>query len=110
MPFKEFEFKKLYYTMGEVAAMFNVNQSQIRFYTKEFDLNPKTNKKGNRLFNEKEISKLKIIFTLIKEKGYTLQGARDYLKSNKKEAHDTQHVINSLEQIKAFLLEVREGL
>lgn len=110
MPFKEFEFKKLYYSMGEVAGMFDVKPSQIRFYTKEFNINPKTNKKGNRLFNEEEISQLKIIFTLIKEKGYTLQGARDYLKSNKKEADNNQHVIDSLEKIKAFLIEVREGL
>ncbi len=97
--------------MGEVTAMFNVAPSQIRFYEKEFSiLQPKKNKKGNRLFREEDISNLKIIFSLIKEKGYTLQGARDYLKSNKKEANNTQSVIDSLERIKAFLIEVREGL
>ncbi|WP_118196707.1 MerR family transcriptional regulator [Albibacterium indicum] len=112
MPYKESdEIKKMYYTMGEVTAMFNVAPSQIRFYEKEFSiLQPKKNKKGNRLFREEDISNLKIIFSLIKEKGYTLQGARDYLKSNKKEANNTQSVIDSLERIKAFLIEVREGL
>lgn len=97
--------------MGEVTAMFNVAPSQIRFYEKEFSiLKPKKNKKGNRLFREEDISNLKIIFSLIKEKGYTLQGARDYLKSNKKEASNTQDIIDSLERIKTFLIEVREGL
>ena len=63
MPYKEREINKLYYTMGEVSAMFDVNPSQIRFYEKEFDvLRPKKNKKGNRLFTQEDISNLKIIF------------------------------------------------
>lgn len=97
--------------MGEVSAMFDVNPSQIRFYEKEFDvLRPKKNKKGNRLFTQEDISNLKIIFNLVKEKGYTLQGARDYLKSNKSEAKENQRVIDSLERLKSFLQEVRDSL
>ena len=101
----------MYYTMGEVAAMFSVNQSLLRFYEKEFDiLQPKKNKKGNRYFTPEDIENLKIIFNLINDKGYTLQGAKDYLKQNLNTTKDTQSVINSLENIKSFLLEVRDQL
>lgn len=111
MPYKEREITKMYYTMGEVAAMFSVNQSLLRFYEKEFDiLQPKKNKKGNRYFTPEDIENLKIIFNLINDKGYTLQGAKDYLKQNLNTTKDTQSVINSLENIKSFLLEVRDQL
>lgn len=111
MPYKEREIKKLYYSMGEVTKMFQANASQIRFYEREFDIiQPKKNKKGNRLFTEEDVANLKIIFTLIKEKGYTIQGARDYLQSNKNEARDNQHVLDSLERLKQFLMEIRESL
>ncbi|SKB58191.1 DNA-binding transcriptional regulator, MerR family [Parapedobacter luteus] len=111
MPYKEREINKLYYTMGEVTAMFGVNASQIRFYEREFDvIQPKKNKKGNRLFTPEDIANLKIIFNLVKDKGYTLQGARDYLKNNKSEARENQRVIDSLQRLKAFLLEVRDSL
>lgn len=111
MPYKEREINKLYYTMGEVTEMFGVNASQIRFYEREFDIiQPKKNKKGNRLFTPEDIENFKIIFNLVKEKGYTLQGARDYLRANKNQAKENQRVINSLEKLKAFLMEVKERL
>ena len=111
MPYKEREIYKLYYTMGEVTAMFGVNASQIRFYEREFDIiQPKKNKKGNRLFTPDDIANLKIIFNLVKDKGYTLQGARDYLRNNKNEARENQRVIDSLQRLKTFLLEVRDSL
>lgn len=111
MPYKEREITKRYYSMGEVTAMFGVNASQIRFYEKEFDiLQPKKNKKGNRMFRPEDIENLKIIFNLVKEKGYTLQGAKDYLKENQSEARENQRVISSLEKLKGFLLEVRDSL
>ncbi|MBD1424875.1 MerR family transcriptional regulator [Sphingobacterium arenae] len=111
MPYKEREINKLYYTMGEVTAMFDVNASQIRFYEREFDIiQPKKNKKGNRLFTQNDISNLKIIFNLVKDKGYTLQGARDYIRSNKNEVKENQRVIDSLERLKKFLVEVRDSL
>ena len=97
--------------MGEVTEMFEVNASQIRFYEKEFDiLQPKKNKKGNRLFTPEDVENLKIIFHLVKDKGYTLQGAKDYLKSNKDDAKENQKIIDSLERVKQFLLEVKEQL
>ncbi len=111
MPYKEREINKLYYSMGEVTKMFQVNASQIRFYEREFNIiQPKKNKKGNRMFTPDDIANLKIIFSLVKDKGYTLQGARDYLKSNKSEARENQRVVDSLEKLKSFLIEVRESL
>ncbi len=97
--------------MGEVTSMFGVNASQIRFYEREFDIiQPKKNKKGNRLFTPDDIANLKIIFNLVKDKGYTLQGAREYLRNNKNEARENQRVIDSLQRLKTFLLEVRDSL
>ena len=111
MPYKEREINKMYYTMGEVAAMFDVNQSLIRFYEKEFDvLQTKKNKKGNRYFTPEDIENLKIIFHLVHDKGYTLNGAKEHLKNNSGDVKDTQKVINSLENLKKFLLEVRDQL
>jgi DNA-binding transcriptional MerR regulator len=101
----------MYYTMGEVAILFDVNQSLIRFYEKEFDiLQPKKNKKGNRYFTPEDIENLKLIFHLIKDKGYTLSGAKEYLKDNKNASKDTLRVVSSLENLKKFLLEVSEQL
>ncbi len=111
MPYKERDIQKLYYTMGEVTELFGVNASQIRFYEKEFEiLQPKKNKKGNRLFSVEDVENLKIIFHLVKEKGFTLQGAKEHLKGNKEVVKENQRVIDSLERLKAFLLDVKEQL
>lgn len=97
--------------MGEVTELFGVNASQIRFYEKEFEiLQPKKNKKGNRLFSVEDVENLKIIFHLVKEKGFTLQGAKEHLKGNKEVVKENQRVIDSLERLKAFLLDVKEQL
>src|ERR1700759_799290 len=111
MPYKEREINKMYYTMGEVSAMFDVNQSLIRFYEKEFDiLQPKKNKKGNRYFTPEDVENLKIIFHLIRDKGYTLAGAKDHLKTSGDGTKDTQTMISTLENLKKFLLEVRDQM
>lgn len=111
MSYKEKEITKRYYSMGEVTTLFGVNASLIRFYEKEFDiLQPRKNKKGNRMFRPEDIESLKIIFHLVKDKGFTLQGAKDYLKENQKTARENQRVIDSLEKLKGFLLEVRDSL
>jgi len=111
MAYKEREISKMYYTMGEVTAMFNVNPSLLRFYEREFDvLQPKKNKKGNRYFTPEDIENLKIIFNLVRDKGFTIQGAKDHLKNNLTESKDSHRVINSLENLKKFLLEVRDQL
>lgn len=111
MPYKERDINKMYYTMGEVTEMFNVNASQIRFYEKEFDiLQPKKNKKGNRLFTPEDIENLKIIFNLVDEKGFTLKGAKDYLKNNKSGVKENQKIIDSLEKLKGFLMNLAQEL
>lgn len=111
MPYKEKEITKLYYPIGEVAEMFEVNTSMIRFYEKEFDiLQPKKNAKGNRLFRQEDIDNLKIIFNLIKDKGFTLQGAKDYMKTNKNEVVENQKIIDSLEKLKSFMIKLNEEL
>lgn len=111
MPYKERDISKMYYTMGEITGMFDVNASQIRFYEREFDiLQPKKNKKGNRLFSPADVENLKIIFHLVKEKGFTLQGAKEHLRSNKGEVRENQKVIDSLERLKRFLIEVKDQL
>src|ERR1700744_2761459 len=98
MPYKEREISKMYYTMGEVSEMFDVNASLLRFYEKEFDvLKPKKNKKGNRLFTPEDVENLKVIFHLIRDKGYTLNGAKEHLRNNSDDTKDTQRVITSLE-------------
>ena len=111
MPYKDRDINKLYYTMGEVSTMFEVNASLIRFYEKEFEvLQPKKNKKGNRLFTPEDIENLKIIFHLIRDKGYTLNGAKEHLKNSMHDVKDSHRVIASLENLKKFLLEVKDQL
>ena len=84
MPYKEKEIEKLYFTIGEVARMFDVNTSHIRFWSKEFEvIKPATNKKGNRLYTQSDIDNFKKIYHLVKEKGFTLKGAKVELKIEK---------------------------
>ena len=102
---------KLYYSIGEVAAMFNVNASLIRFWEKEFDIiKPKKNNKGNRLFTFQDIYNLKIIYHLVKERGFTLDGAKNKLNNSRKETIENVELITSLEKIKKFLLELKEEI
>ena len=111
MPYKERKVEKLYYTIGEVAAMFHVNTSLIRYWEKEFDLiKPNKNKKGNRLFTQQDIDNFHIIYHLVKERGMTLKGAMKKMKDNKDEEEHNFEIIKSLEQIKIMLLEVKETL
>ena len=103
--------EKLYYTIGEVASMFNVNTSLIRYWEKEFDIiKPQKNKKGNRLFTRKDIDNFHQIYNLVKERGYTLQGAKDKLKLSQKELSREIEVVQTLQKIQNFLLEVRKEL
>ena len=111
MPVKELENLKLYYSIGEVATMFNVNTSLIRFWEKEFDiLKPKKNKKGNRLFTQQDVDNLKLIFHLVKERGFTLEGAKKKIKENKNDVVDTFQIHKSLTEIKGFLENLKENL
>jgi DNA-binding transcriptional MerR regulator len=103
--------EKLYYTIGEVSEMFQVNASLIRFWEKEFQIiSPRKNKKGNRIFTKKDIDNFRLIYNLVKEKGYTIQGARDHLSRNKGEAEKNMEVVQSLREIRGFLLEIENEL
>lgn len=101
---------KLYYSIGEVARAFNVNTSLIRYWEQEFPiLRPKKNKKGNRYFTPEDVGNLKIIYHLVKEKGYTLDGARIALTTNSK-ISETISIIDRLEFVKAELQKLKESL
>ena len=107
MPYKEAKVEKLYYSIGEVAKMFDVNTSLIRFWEKEFDIiKPKKNKKGNRLFTKQDIENFHIIYHLVKEKGMTLKGAKKKMKENKEDTEHNFEIIRSLEQIKEMLTDL----
>jgi len=111
MPYKEKLIEKLFYKIGEVAEIFKVNVSLIRFWEKEFDiLKPKKNKKGNRLFTKKDVDNLTIIYHLVKERGFTLEGAKQKLKENKSDTIDNVEIINHLKDIRGFLVKLREEL
>ena len=103
--------EKVYFSIGEVAAMFNVNASLVRFWEKEFDIiKPHKNQKGTRYFTQQDIDNFHLIYHLVKERGFTLQGAKDKLNENKTEAIDHHEIVKSLEKIKSFLIEIKESL
>ncbi len=111
MPYKEKRVEKLYYTIGEVADMFRVNTSLIRFWEKEFEiLKPKKNNKGNRTFTPKDIEHIRLIYHLVKEKGMTLKGAKENIKENKTKTFDKIEVISLLNGVKEELLGIRDNL
>lgn len=108
---KKSKVEKLYYTIGEVAELFEVNPSLIRFWEKEFDiLKPSKNKKGNRLFTKQDLDHLRLIYHLVKERGYTLQGAREKIKSSREDVVKNVEIVDTLQEIKEFLLEMKRGL
>jgi DNA-binding transcriptional MerR regulator len=111
MASKEKKIKKIYYSIGEVAEMFDVNKSLIRFWEKEFSIiKPKKNKKGNRYFTERDINNFKIIFHLVKERGYTLDGAKKKLRENKEDTIKNVEIVNQLKDIRTQLVAIREVL
>lgn len=111
MPVRKQPVGKLYYRIGEVADMFNVNTSLIRYYENEFDIiKPHRNKKGNRLFTQKDVDHFHEIFYLIKEKGYTMEGARQKMKEKKTDGEPHDELLQSLLRMKRFLLELRKQM
>ena len=104
---------KLYYSMGEVAEMFDVNTSLIRHWESQFSiLRPKRNKKGNRLFSPQDVENLKLIYHLVKERGMTLEGAKKALRKGPAESgvNRDAELMERLQRIRALLVEVREDL
>jgi len=102
---------KRYYSIGEVAKAFDVNTSLIRFWDQKFEvIQPKKNKKGNRLFTQEDIKNLQLIYRLVKEKGFTLDGARKALKEKPKKLNAANDIIVKLEAIKQELINIEKYL
>ncbi|WP_340077864.1 MerR family transcriptional regulator [Leptobacterium sp. I13] len=103
--------EKRYYSIGEVAKAFKVNTSLIRFWEKEFDeIQPKKNAKGNRKFTPEDIKNLQLIYHLVKERGFTLEGAKTHLKEEKKKTLSNFEIIRKLEMVKTELQKIKEQL
>jgi DNA-binding transcriptional MerR regulator len=110
VPEDDILFQKQYYSIGEVALMFNENQSLIRYWETEFDiLQPRKNRKGDRYFRPVDIKNLVLIYDLLRRRKFTIEGARDYLKKNKR-AEEKFAMIRSLEKIRSFLMELKASL
>lgn len=102
---------KRYYSIGELAKAFDVNASLIRFWDKEFDiLKPKKNAKGNRMFTPEDVKNLQLIYHLVKERGFTLDGAKTHLKEGQKKTLDKFEIVNKLEAIKQQLTSIKNQL
>jgi len=111
MPYKEKKIEKLYFTVGEVARKFDVSPSLVRYWEKEFDLlKPKKSKKGNRKFTRKDVEHFQLIYHLIKERGFTLEGAKLKLRRNKEDTVNHFKLRQSLLKLRDFLVSIRESL
>lgn len=103
--------EKRYYKIGEVAKAFKANTSLIRFWANEFDIiNPKKNAKGNRLFTKEDVDNFKLIYNLVKERGFTLEGAKQKLKKNPNKVVSNHEIISRLEKVKAELKKIKNQL
>jgi DNA-binding transcriptional MerR regulator len=116
IPTDDILFKKQYYSIGNVAVMFRENQSLIRYWETEFDiLQPRKNRKGDRFFRPIDIKNLVLIYDLLRRRKFTIEGAKDYLKNNNAlhsagKAEEKFAMMQSLEKIKGFLLELKANL
>ena len=111
IPADEVLFKKQYYSITEVAEWFHVNSSLLRFWENEFDiLKPRKNRKGDRLFRPEDVKNLRIIYYLLRQQKYSIEGARQFLKDNKQKAEMQTQLVECLTKFRAFLLELRSNL
>jgi DNA-binding transcriptional MerR regulator len=105
------EITKKYYSIGEVSDLLGVNASLIRFWETEFPhLSPRKNRKGNRVYTEKDIEDLKTIYYLVKVRKFTLKGARDKIKSNPKDIEYEQRTMETLHKVRSFLVDLKNYL
>ncbi len=111
MPYKKPKIEKVFYSIGEVADLFGVNTSKIRFWENEFDiLKPHKNNKGNRMFTPEDIENLKLINHLLKERGMTIKGAQKKLKENKEDTLQNFEVVSRLQEIRQMLVEIKDEM
>lgn len=106
------ESRKLYYSIGEVAALLGVNESTLRFWEREFPsvIKPKKNAKGVRTYTKEDIESIRLVFFLLKEKGMTIAGARNKLKEEKKGMSAQHELVERLKRIRIELLKLQEEL
>ncbi|MDR1672587.1 MAG: MerR family transcriptional regulator [Bacteroidales bacterium] len=110
-PAEEVKSSKLYYSISEVAARFDVNTSLIRYWEAEFDfINPQKNNKGNRLFTQQDIDLFGLIYHYVKERGMTLDGARRKIKENREDAENTYQIVQSLKKVRNTLLSLKNNM
>jgi len=103
--------EKLYYSIGEVAELFEVNPSLIRYWEKEFaNLKPRKNRKGDRIYTKEDLNQLRIIYHLVKERGYTLSGAKEKIRQNLDDVARNVEITDTLNRLKEFLLELKKDL
>ena len=111
MPYKKPVIEKIFYSIGEVAAMIGENQSLIRYWENQFDaLKPHKNKKGTRLFTQEDIVTIKLIHHLLKERGLTIKGAQQKLKDNREETISNFEIVQRLQDVRQQLIEIRDEL
>jgi DNA-binding transcriptional MerR regulator len=110
VPEDEILFQKQYYSIGEVATMFHVNTSLIRYWENEFDIiEPRKNRKGDRFFKPADVKNLQMIYDLLRRRKFTIEGAKEYIRKNK-QAREKYELIQSLQKLRSFLLEVKANL
>ena len=111
MPYKKPKIEKIFYSIGEVAEIFGVNASNIRFWENNFDiLKPHKNAKGNRMFTKEDIENMKIIYHLLRERGMTIRGAQMKLKDNKEDTINNIEVVNRLKEIRQMLIDIKDEM
>lgn len=111
MTYREKEIEKKYFSIGEVADQLSIAASQIRFWEGEFDIiNPQKNRNGKRQFTKDDIEKIKVVYHLVKDQGYTLQGAKNMLKNDAKGVKDKMEMIDTLRDVRSFLVGMRQEL
>lgn len=111
MPYKEFKIEKVFYSIGEVAEMFDLQTSTLRYWEQEFAiLKPKRNKKGTRHYTKKDIENLSLIHHLVKERGLTIKGAKQKLKENREDLDHSHEVIQRLQHIRTLLVKIRDEM
>ncbi len=111
MPLKEKTIERIYWTIGEVAEQLEVNTSLLRYWEKEFGmLRPKRTGKGDRLYTKDDIAKVREIQVLLKDKGFTIQGAKDQLRGSRGQVDNTQELVDRLRRVRSELLALREEL
>ena len=111
MPYREFNIEKVFYSIGEVAELFDLPTSTLRYWEQEFTtLKPKRNKKGTRYYTKKDIEQLRLIHHLVKERGMTLKGAKQKIRENKDDVENSSEIVRKLQHIRSLLVRIRDEM